>query len=407
MLPIRPVRQVKRYEEHQDFYRFSVLKKSLREQSRRPARPSLPSAPPYAREAELDAAEHFAKAVAAVLHAAAHLKESVEELKDSGSGSVLRRRIARVSPPGVLEASVGYSAPVCTLQLEIRRLAATQLNRTAFFAPEAPTIIAYGPNRMRVTAGGRSTDLDWMVGVGDTHRTVLERIRHIWNYADTGIRALLETDPDTGRIRLALSERETGAAAAFILQDVLGNTGSATGLLVKDRAAADAWYRIDGGEWVTFPTNRITLPEYKLNLWLKTVTKEPALLEIVPDTDFIAIKLAKLDETISLVEKELDRSSEYMNDWYARSLQVIREKFRPDTMASRIKDQSSDMESIIGGQDGLAAELSRLLAHMEAGPAEQLLNRSNSRYKRYANYLSSLDWYSQLPSRGLLLNSFY
>lgn len=409
MLPIRPVRGMKRYEEHLDFYRFTLAKKLVKERSMASGEKGAGKEPsfPYAREAEIDSAEQFAKAVAAMLMAAAALKSIVEELGGQSSASLLERRIVQSSEPDAVKARAEPGAPIGGCTIQVRQLAAAQLNRTAYFAPDAPTTAEYGRSRVRFVSGDKTLETEWFISAPDTHRSVLARFRSGWNDAQTGVRAALETDPATGRIRLVLEGQRTGAAGAFFLQDLTGNLASATGLLVKDRLAADAQYRVNGGSWSVSGENRISLPEARLHLELLQLPAEPVVLSVLPDISLIQNRLRDLDRAMDGLEQELAQSAEYINPVFAATLGHIRAGYQPAAFAALITIHFGEATSSLLGENGLIARLRRFLARMEAGPAEDLLNRGNSRYKRYANYLSSLEWYSQLPSQGLLMNRFF
>jgi flagellar hook-associated protein 2 len=407
MLPIRPVRGIKRYEEHLDFYRFTLVKKARRERSQASRNPGSEASFPYAREAEIDSAEQFAKAVAAVLGAAAFLKSLVEELGENNSGSVLERRIVHSSDPEALSALADPGAETGKCVFHVKHLASAQLNRTAYLAPDAPTNIEQGMNRIRLVAGDKSHELEWFISGGDTHKAVLKRIHASLNQVLPEMKTSLETDPSTGRIRLSLETRQTGAQFAFFIQDIKGNTAAATGLLVKDRQAADAQYRVDSGSWEVKSSNHISLTERGLHFELKSLPAEPVVLQISHDLPLIRTKLEGLERSLRSVEKELELSAEYINPAYAASLQHIRRTYQPEALPDKLSESLEAVTALLLGQDGLVASLRNFITRMEAGPAEELLNRENSRYKRYANYLSSLEWYSQLPSQGLLMNRFF
>lgn len=404
---IRPVRGVKRYEEHLDFYLFSLVKNTRKARSFSSGRPvKKTSSFPYAKEAKIDSAEEFAKAVASLLKAAAKLKLLAEELGGKWAHTILERRIVHSSPAGFVDAYAEPGAHIGTYTIEVKRLAAAQLNRTSFFVPDAPTTLEHGLNRVQVNMGSSSYVLEWNVAAGDTHQAALTRIRDVWNKAETGIQASLEADDATGRIRLALEARETGADGAFFLRDVRGNTASASGLLVRDRIAADARYRLDRGDWVFSASNTIPLAEKSLLIEAQSLPSAPVTLTVAPDLPAIEASLQELNQHLEKVEQELAVSAEYINPSFARSLNQLKEEYQPEAVAGRLAASFSETLQLLTDHNGLLAALRRFLDGLEAVPAEELLNRNNCRYKRYANYLSSLEWYSQLPAQGLLLNKF-
>jgi flagellar hook-associated protein 2 len=407
-LPVRPARGIKRYEEHLDYHRYTQAKRAKQyEEEENGKKPLSERSFPYAKEAEIESAAEFARAVAAVLTAAARLKLILEDFRETGRGSILQKRTVRSSAPGTVTASAFHHAVPQTLRITVRRLAAAQLNRTAFYTPNAPTTVEPGFNRIRMETGGNSRFIDLLVLSGDTHKTVLTRLRNVWNESITGIRAALESDPDTGRLRLALEGTVPGSAHAFLLEDSAGNTAATTGLLVKDRAASDAEIRVGHGAWTTHPGNRILLAQDKLQLHLHSSAMEPAILTIEPDTVSMALKLQELSDHIRMLKSQLEAAADYINPVFTRSLDHADAGDRMLEMAHMLNEQYPQVVEQLTASDGILARLQHLLAHMEGSPAEELLNRGHTRYKRYANYLSSLDWYSQLPSQGLLLNRFF
>lgn len=406
MQPIRRVRGIKNYEEHIDFYKFTQTKKVRREQPS--SSPSFHQEQhfPYAKEAEVDSAEEFAKAVVAMLGAAARLKALLEEMGSTGGSSVLERRLVRSSDERCITGEAEPGAPVGVHTVHVRRLAASQLNRTAYFAPRSPTTIDKGQNRLRITADSYSRELEWFMLPEDTHQSALTRVKNIWNESGLPVKARLETDTATGRLRLTLESRETGASHAFFLQDLKGNTATATGLLVRDQVAADAHYRVNGERWNQSPVNRIADPEHKLVMNLSALPPAAVQLSVLPDYDLIRHKLNRLTAAFGQLEQELSASASYLDPLFYRILSRLKEQFLPELTADYLSYDLDLLLPRLTGKEGLVQLLSRFITRMESGPAEQLLNRSNSLYKRYANYLSSLEWYSQLPAQGLLLNRF-
>lgn len=404
-LPVRPARGIKRYEDHLDYHRYARIRRD-RQEEESPGKPAGRMSFPYAKEAEIDSAAQFARAVASVLTAAAGLKIILEDFRGTGGGSILLKRSVRSSAPEAVTAEALHGAELQTFRVAVRRLASSQLIRTAYYTPNAPTTVEPGFNRLRLVTGGMSRELDLLILSGDTHRTVLTRLRNSWNENITGIRAYLETDSGTGRLRLGLEGSSPGSAHAFVLEDLVGNTAGATGLRVLDRAASDAEIRIDDGDPIVHPSNRIHLAREKLLLHLHGISQEPATLTVEPDTAAIAAKLGLLSANVLHLKSELDQAAEYINPAFVNYLDYDTAGDRLTEMARMLYEHYPEVVNQLSAPDGIPAGLSRLVSRMEQAPAEMLLNRGHTRYKRYANYLASLDWYSQLPSQGLLLNRF-
>lgn len=408
-LPVRPVRGIKRYAEHLDYQRDNLLRRSRQQEEHGGdgKAPHRDFAFPYAKEAEVDSAADFAKAVAGVLTAAAGLKRVLVEFHEPG-GSVLQKRTVLSSAPEAVAAQALPGALPGTCRITVRRLASAQLNRTAYYAPNAPTTVEYGFNRLRLRYGEESRELEMLVLSGDTHRSVLTRLRNIWNEQGAGVRAALETDSGTGRLRLALEGASTGASHAFALEDMAGNLATVTGLLVTDRTASDAELRVGSGPWLAFPGNRIRLTREGLDLeLLGELPPGTVELTVKPDTDAISAKMRELSSRIRILKSKLDEAPDYINPALARSLGDGNPEETLERLADQVSDHYQETVEQLTAPGGIPARLRLLLARVEGSPAEELLNRGHTRYKRYANYMASLDWYSQLPSRGLLLNRFF
>lgn len=405
MLPIRPVRRLKSYEEHLDFYRYSTAAAARRSQSPYPHMRRKAASFPYAKEADIEAAERFAVALAMVLAAAASLRGLAEQLADPAASQALSRRTVDNSNPEAFHVKAEPGAPVGDYTLEIRRLAAPQISRTAFFAPDAPTTIRHGVNRLVLAARQGNKELEWLSGEGMSHKAALTWLKNTLNSDSGTVRASLEKDPETGRIRLVLEAAASGADGAFFLQDLEGNMAAATGLLIKDQTAADAQFRINGQNWMFAADNRIPLPALGLQLQLLSATSGPLAFTVSPDWDHIREKLLQLNGAMDVLEQRLAQSADDLNPRFHREWLRLRETF---PLEEELRDSShlAEIVVLLTGEHGLVHGLLSLIREMESVPAEELLNRDNSRFKRYANYLASREWYSQLPHQGLLLNRF-
>lgn len=406
MLPIRPVRKLKSYEEHLDFYRYSSVAVTRRAQQSYAHMRRRAASFPYAKEADIEAAERFAVALAKVLAAAATLRGIAEQLADPAASQALNRRAVDNGSLEAVHVKAEPGAPLGAYTLEIRRLAAPQISRTAFFAPDAPTTVRHGMNRLVLATRQENKELQWLAGEGMSHKTALTWLKNSINTVSDRVRASMEKDPDTGRIRLVLEAAATGADGAFFLQDLEGNMASATGLTIKDQPASDAQYRVNGGDWTFASENRLALPALGLHLQLLASTAKPAAFTVTPDWAHIREKLLQLNTALDALGDRLAQSADYLNPRFQRELSRIRELFpREDELEDL--GHLAEVAALLTGEHGLIPALLDLIGEMESVPAEDLLNRDNTRYKRYANYLASREWYSQLPRQGLLLNRFW
>lgn len=406
MLPIRPVRKTQTYEEYMDFYRYSTTAITRRAQSPYAHMRRRTASFPYAKEADVQAAERFAVALAKVLAAAASVKGIAEQLADPATSRVLNRRYVDNSSPEAAEVRAEHGAPLGSCSLDIKRLAAAQISRTAYFAPDAPTTVRHGVNKLLLASRQENKELVWLAGEGMSHKAALTWLKNSINAAFSQVRAFMEKDVDTGRIRLVLEASATGAEGAFFLQDLEGNLASTTGLLIKDQPASDAQYRVNGGEWQYAPQNHVTLPAHGLHLHLLAGTADAAAFTVAPDWVHIHEKLQQLNAAVDILEERLAQSAEYINPRFLHELSRFREAF-PAEDELRDSGQLNELAALLTDEHGLVPGLLALIVDMESVPAEELLNRDNTRYKRYANYLASREWYSQLPGQGLLLNRFW
>lgn len=424
MLPIRPVRGIKRYEEHLDFYKFSMERRRTAQIQQESQGRHRPPVFPYDKEAGLHAAEDLARTVAAVLGAVSALKGVLEELDESRSTSVLHKRIVLSSEPDAVTAQADSGCTIGSVQVSVRRLASGQVNRSALFVPDAPTVLESGLNRLDLRIGGQTTRIDLYIHPADQHRTVLTRLRNEIQAARTGVKAFLETDSPTGRIRLVLQSLETGTDSAFDLSDRSGNAASATGLLVADQRASHAEIRMSGDSWQSYPSNRIPLPGRQLTLQLHKLCGWPVVLDILPDARSVERKLLSLLHAVNGLEQTLHDAGDVLNPDLPDILRVAMDSesaraagFTRSSEGAWVWDGERWSRSLslqykqavqpLTGPDSFLAKLRTLASAMEDGPSEALLNRAHPRYMRYANYLATLDWYSQLPTKGLLLNKDY
>ena len=76
-------------------------------------------------------------------------------------------------------------------------------------------------------------------------------------------------------------------------------------------------------------------------------------------------------------------------------------------LKNNINSHFDQVSRSINSSNGIASALSKVTDRLQSSPAEALLNQNNSEYKQYNNYQASLQFYTQLPTTGLLVNNFF
>jgi flagellar hook-associated protein 2 len=377
----------------------------------------------FIRYAQETYARTSAKGIASILSAAKDVQQAASSLLDKSDSAFGKREAESDSPAVTAEAASG--AERRSYRVQVDSVAEAQVNSGASFVPSSTTSIRSGWNELDIRTDTRTTRVSFWVNAGDTHGQALTRMRQAINGSDGGVFARTVTDAK-GLISLEITGDHAGAAQGFTVTDVKGNAVSATASHLVEHAAMDAVYRIDGGPSRTSESNRVLLDEGRVAITLRgtTANDRPATVAVKPDRDAVFGQVKELISRYNELQQQFAEAAGYVapsvghrirNALVGASLDDLGIERRADgklelderRLGERIDTDYEAVVADIGGSGGFAARLEKMGARLQAAPAESLLDRRNSQFMRYANYLANTELYSQLPSNGRLVNRIF
>ncbi|MDB5055296.1 MAG: hypothetical protein JWM44_3346 [Bacilli bacterium] len=368
-------------------------------------------------------AKTAATGLAAILNSANQLNSTVASLRNVGTSSLLSNRISS-SDPFSIKAVATKETNLPSTKISVQSLAAAQKNSGASFAAFSPTTFQSGKQQFSITMGNKTTQISFFSNNTDIYKTSLSKMRDAINASDSGVSAKLVTNPITSRIHLDITGNEPGTNHSFSLADTNGNAVGATKSNSVTASASDAAYRLDGGTQLTSSTNEIKLDHGNITVTLLKTTSQDVTLSPKPDANAIVKQTKQLVDDYNTLHAAITDQSGYLNSNVKKNLESALNSYALDTLGiskksdgtlslneNKLKDSIQtnfdQVSQSLGGFNGIATKLSKATERLQASPSEALLNVNNSEYKRYSNYQFNQQFYSQLPTSGLLLNRFF
>jgi flagellar capping protein FliD len=385
--------------------------------------PSKPYNFPFYRYASSLFSSTAASGLATILSAANKLNSSIESFRNSGA-ALLNNRLVSSSDNASVTATAVKGAELHSVNVNVQSVATSQINSGAAFNASSPTTLLTGTQKFTITMGNKTTNVSFFANATDNHQMALNKIKDAINASDSGVSANVVKDSVSSKIHLELSSNETGTNHSFALADVSGSAVSSTGSQSVTTAASNAIYSVDGGTLQTSNSNQIQLDNGKITATLLKPTTSSVTLTLKPDSDAIVKQTKQLVKDYNALQAQISDESGYLNPAVKRNLQNALNSNDLDTLGiskqsngtltldetklkNNISSHFDQVSHIIIGSSGIASSLTKATDRMQSSPAEALLNQNNSDYKRYNNYQSTLQFYSQLPTSGLLLNNFF
>lgn len=379
--------------------------------------PLARSAPyePYIRSAATGSA-NFLKSSQKMQHAAQALTQT--------DSSALQARTTESSDSKKVTASASGGAAIQIYKVKVDSIATSQVNSGIYLSKASPSVVDTGVNEFNITIGGKTTKVSAAIAAGDTNEQALIKLRDAINKANTGVKASIITDEQSGQKKLELMSDKTGTDHAFEVEDVTGNAMSATGVTNATQQASNASYSINGGDTQTSQSNSIVLEKGKVTATLAAPTTEEVTIEVKPDSDKIISQVKGLVESYNTMYSRLKEAGGVMDPSVRRGLDSVFSssayeqfgitrnadgtlKLHEEQLRHSLSANFEQTSRAIGGRYGLAERLSAAADRFNQVPAISLLNQQARQVQQLAIYQQSMQLALATPATGWFLNMLY
>ncbi|MCD9024978.1 flagellar filament capping protein FliD [Cohnella silvisoli] len=367
-------------------------------------------------------AKTAATGIANFLKSAQSVQSSANSLLQKSTSSLQARETVS-SDNKSISASAESGASFHTYQVTVSSIAESQKNSGASLNTGSLTGIQSGTNQIKLTIGGKSTTISSHIAASDTNEQALTKIKTAINDAKTGVTASVVNDSHTGTSKLELKSDKTGTDQAFAIADVTGNAATTAGITTATTAAANASYSLDGGASQSSQTNRIELEKGKVTATLLQPTAGAVDIEVRPDEKGTVEQVKKLISSYNTMHDRLKEAGGYLNPSVKRSLEAVVSsisyeqigiekngdgtlKLDETKLKQRLSANYEQTKRSISGSNGMAKALEKATDRFNDTSASALLNQKMQAMQQFAAYQSSMQSYIQLPTTGLLVNSF-
>ncbi|MGV3138494.1 flagellar filament capping protein FliD [Brevibacillus agri] len=212
----------------------------------------------------------------------ADLDNAAREFDPSRPNSAINQRAVAFSAPEAAAVQADSQAASGTHRLRIVSLASGQSHTSKALPGDAPTVVLEGPQQFVLRMGEQEELFSYDSQASDSHADSLRSIAEALRGSSLGLDARIVSEGQS--IALTVSSRQSGAAAAFELWDVTGNTVRSLGLDRVTQKASDAVYLWDGVQH-TSPSNRVTLSDGAVQLSLRQAGENEIAITISPDME--------------------------------------------------------------------------------------------------------------------------
>jgi len=273
------------------------------------------------------------------------------------------------------------TAPARSYSVTVDRIATGQVNEGASMRSEDAYDGASGTQRFSIESGGRTTDLSIEVQDGDTNEDVQRRMAAAINESNTGVRATVETDSDTGESTLRVESLNTGENSAFTITDEGGEgIASRLGIAGQDsitQQAGDAQFTVDGRAR-TSSTNTVSLTD-NLSITLNSETESAVTVSVTPDQD--------------RVRSEIENMVNSYNELYSAGLGDSGSpggERLASTLLSTVRTYASQLSNVGIGFDTtgrMTIDSARMDEAAESGRLERFFTENSGRNYGFTNQL--------------------
>ncbi|QHT62876.1 hypothetical protein GXP70_24795 [Paenibacillus lycopersici] len=418
--PVIPVERYAMYPYvYDDLYGYlnNGAGKAKKARMSRPAYADLPASMPAAARASLLAALEAADAWLAQCHA---IEETLSALLLRRSSVFAKRSVIA---DGEVIGRAGNEAPIGPFTLHVASVARPQRNIGFDVMPFAPSVIPPGIHRVNFSGSFGERLLTIPVQHGASNIAVLRKLRDAVNAGELGVIAGLETEPQSGIVRLELRAEHPGTEHAFNLEDAGGSSlvGS-SGIGRVASAASNAVYAVDQEAFESASTNEITLLNNQIMLDLTFADRAAAIaVRVVPDLSFASEQLRALVEGVNTLRAVHGQARGGLEPSFMRSIEAaIAHGGALTAGLRRIADgswqldegqllaaastQFEELQLQLTGRSGFAAAFAEELRRMTSLPTEALINVKASAFRPFARYGASSELYLQVRLSGFHVN---
>jgi len=259
--------------------------------------------------------------------------------------SVFNDRTAATSDTSVLTAtaldalSQETGATEATYDISVTQLAQVQENRGLELIKTESSVIDAGTHTFNININGQDHQVGIEVEDGDTNEIVIQKIEAAINEAETGLKAEIIDDSESGTQQLVVRGENAGEGSAFTISDTVGHAISETGSNTVSKEAQDAVYVVDGAE-NTSSNNKIYLDGGMVTVDLKG--EGDASLTVAPDKGLVKSAISTFVSEVNSVTDFLKKNDAYIKEDVLSSIN------------SFIGDHKNELEAlgITRGDDG-------------------------------------------------------
>lgn len=368
--------------------------------------------------------EYVKKAAAGIadfLESAGKLQQSAQGLSRK-TDLPFQARETTSSNPSAISVQAKDGASVQSYRVQVYSLASAQKNvGTEMARSDQATGLQSGVQSLKLSIGGREKTVSANIADTDTNEQALSKLRDAINGAKTGVTAKLVTDQQSGTTRLELSGDRTGTDNSFTVTDETGNAAAWSGISAVKEQAENASYSVNGAAAQSSQSNAIDLEKGKATATLLQTTESAASIDVRVDSKKAMEQANKLIDNYNETINRLKDAAGYVNPLIRKSFDGavsgseygaigIRKNsdgtLRLDEKALQAS-LSADPQRAARALGGIARGLEKEAARFQDVPASGLLNKNMMALQQFASYQSTMQSYLQIPTTGLLVNSFF
>jgi flagellar hook-associated protein 2 len=330
-------------------------------------------------------AKKQAGALVGLADQAQKLKTSASALDAASPASVWQKRSVASSSAASVSGTAKNGAKLAAYNVNVTQIAEAQVNTGSALNAAAVSGLAGGSHSFSITVGGKTKNISFAVGAGDTNQTALTKMAQSINGAKAGVTASVTKNNAAGTSQLVITSNQTGAANAFSLKDLSGTAVAGTGAGTVGKAAADAVYSVDGKSF-TSGQNTVTLPDPNVSITL-IAPVNGATVKVEHDTSAITTAIKDYADVYNRTISYLSEHEHYLSSQPANTLKSAYGSQAPllqnagitaksdgtlkvdqAVLENSVKNNPTRLMQPLGGFAGLATAGGSLAERITSGP---------------------------------------